>query len=90
MNSPLNISLRETINKRNLVNQLPGIIIQETSNTSQNPKNLEMVVERLQTKKILILKEVPKIADMDFMGDNKTQIVISESAMVKRPFDIDI
>ena len=35
------------------------------------------------TKKVLILKEVPKIADMDFMGANKTRTVISESAMVK-------
>ena len=35
------------------------------------------------TRKVLILKEVPKIADMDFMGANKTRIVISESAMVK-------
>ena len=42
-----------------------------------------MVVERSQTKKILFLKEVPKIADMDFMGANETRIVISESEMVK-------
>ena len=41
-----------------------------------------MVVERQQTKTI-VLKEVPKIADMDFMGANKTRIVISESAMAK-------
>ena len=32
---------------------------------------------------MLILKEVPKIADMDFIGANKTRIVISESTMVK-------
>ena len=42
-----------------------------------------MVMERQQTKKILILKKVSKIADMGFMGANKTQIVISKSAMVK-------
>ena len=36
------------------------------------------------TKKVLILKEVPKIADKDFMGANKTRMVISESAMVKK------
>ena len=36
------------------------------------------------TRKVLILKEVPKIADMDFMGANKTRMVISESAMVKK------
>ena len=42
-----------------------------------------MVMERQQTKKILILKKVSKIADMGFMGANKTQIVISEIAMVK-------
>ena len=41
-----------------------------------------MVVERQQTKTI-VLKEIPKIADMDFMGANKTRIVISESAMAK-------
>ena len=42
-----------------------------------------MVVERKQAKKILILKEVSKIAYMDFMSANKTRIVISEIAMVK-------
>ena len=42
-----------------------------------------MVLERKQTKKILILKEVSKTADMDFMGASNTRIVISESAMVK-------
>ena len=38
---------------------------------------------KITNKKILILKEVPKIADIDFVGANKTRIVISESAMVK-------
>ena len=35
------------------------------------------------------MKEVPKIADMDFMGAKKTRIVISESAMMKETFFLD-
>ena len=38
---------------------------------------------------MLILKEVPKIADMDFMDANKTWRVIFESAMVKETFFLD-
>ena len=49
-----------------------------------------MVVERKKKKKkILILEEVPNIADMDFMGARKTRIVISESAVVKKTFCLD-
>ena len=36
------------------------------------------------------MKEVPKIADMGFMGANKTRIVISESAMVKDNAAFDV
>ena len=70
-----------------MANQLPRIIIQETSNTSQNPKNLtrkyQLSWKDNNKKKILIWKEIPKIADMDFMKASKTRIVISESAMGK-------
>ena len=36
------------------------------------------------------MKEVPKITDMDFMGANKTRMVISESAMVNETALVEV
>ena len=68
--------------------------MQETSNThtSQNPKNLILSKNGRGkiTNKKKSLKEVPKMADMDFMITNKTWRVIFQSARDKRSRERDI